>query len=141
MQEIFQGDLLDYEIASVSLNCDHVLAIGKDTRDVYAWGNSEYGQAGFGAKVAQITTPSRLLLNIPGEDVNVVGVAAGGSFSLFLTRNKRNRVFALGYGILGAGVDQSEAMVNPVEVHFPMLGSDVPTHVFASADYAAMVNK
>jgi len=95
-------------VAAVAAGSNHTLALMKNGT-VYAWGSNNYGQLGNNSTTeshspVQVVLPTDLVTQTtPLTDV--VAIAAGGNFSLALT--KSGTVYAWGYsgtGALGSGV-------------------------------------
>ncbi|KAI9251958.1 regulator of chromosome condensation 1/beta-lactamase-inhibitor protein II [Sporodiniella umbellata] len=114
-------------VQKVTSSSDFSLALTQDGQ-VWTWGNSEYGQGGQGKKVDRILEP----VKIPWAE-EIRDVAAGGPFSVFLT--KQGQVYTCGFGALGCG-EGVESLV-PKKIH----GLDNVQRVFASTDYAAALTE
>lgn len=104
-------------VVAIAAGLYHSLALLSDGT-VWAWGWNEYGQLGDGTIVRR-TTPEQVK-GSDGSDflTNVVGIAAGGNYSLALLRDGTVRGWGdNGSGQLGDGTTTHRAM--PVQVKGP----------------------
>ncbi|KAI8088523.1 regulator of chromosome condensation 1/beta-lactamase-inhibitor protein II [Thamnidium elegans] len=120
---------LEIEIKKLSSSTDYTFALGTDGR-LWTWGNSEYGQGIQGKIIDRILEPLEVKLN------DVVDVAAGGPFSVILTKD--GQVYTCGYGSLGLGKDVVQTLEATVVTE---LSNKEIIKVFATTDYAAAISK
>ncbi|KAI8970324.1 regulator of chromosome condensation 1/beta-lactamase-inhibitor protein II [Mycotypha africana] len=115
---------LSLPIQKMSTSTDFTLLLDK-TGSLWTWGNSEYGQGAQNKVIDRILEP----LTIEGAQ-DVVDVAAGGPFSVFLKDN--GKVYTCGYGALGLGKDTLQTL-QLTEVD----GLENVERIYAATDYAA----
>ncbi|KAI8350155.1 regulator of chromosome condensation 1/beta-lactamase-inhibitor protein II [Blakeslea trispora] len=116
---------LNTPIKKLSSSTDFTLALSQDGK-LWTWGNSEYGQGAQGKVIDKILEPLSIDFNC------VIDIAAGGPFSVLLTRGKT--VYTCGYGALGLGQDTLQTL-EPKEVK----GLEDIVKVYATTDYAAAI--
>ncbi|KAJ1981918.1 hypothetical protein H4R35_000514 [Dimargaris xerosporica] len=121
----------DQRIHKVATGADFTLALTQYGR-LYVWGNSEYGQAMLGHKVDRILEP----VIVPFSQC-VRDVACGGTHALVLT--DAGELYTCGYGMLGLGPDQHEAL-QPTRLPWPA-PQDPPTRVYCGPDYSACLTE
>jgi alpha-tubulin suppressor-like RCC1 family protein len=132
-QQVY-GHLDSRQIKQIATSTDCSLAVATGGT-VYGWGNSEYQQLAIDTTETQVTVPTV----IPSDlfDGEVVSVASGGSFSLFLTL--AGKVYSVGYGAgLGLGKNIVATSV-PKVISFSTSDDDEVIQIYASVDYAAAV--
>lgn len=124
-------------VKQISASTDCSLALTTDGT-VFGWGNTEYQQLGANTTKTQVAAPKV----IPSDlfKGRVVQVAAGGSFSLFLTSD--GAVYSLGYGA-GLGLGKNvEATSVPKQVVFSSIQDDDEVGLIgASVDYSVAVTR
>ncbi|KAJ1984223.1 hypothetical protein H4R34_000783 [Dimargaris verticillata] len=118
-------------IQKVATGADFTLVL-TESGQLYAWGNSEYGQAMLGHKVDRILEP----VVVPFSH-GVRDVACGGTHALVLT--DASELYTCGYGVLGLGPDQHEAL-QPTRLPWPA-PQDPPTRVYCGPDYSACLTE
>ncbi|KAI8364461.1 regulator of chromosome condensation 1/beta-lactamase-inhibitor protein II [Choanephora cucurbitarum] len=116
---------LSAPIKKLSSSTDFTLALSQDGR-LWTWGNSEYGQGAQGKVIDRILEPCSI------DFPNVIDVAAGGPFSVFLT--KGGNVYTCGYGALGLGNNAIQTL-EPKEIK----ELKEIKKIYASTDYAAAI--
>ncbi|KAI8637372.1 regulator of chromosome condensation 1/beta-lactamase-inhibitor protein II [Parasitella parasitica] len=117
---------LSLQIKKLSSSTDFTLAL--DVKgSLWTWGNSEYGQGIQGKVIDRILEPLEIK-NIG----DVVDVAAGGPFSVLLTKD--GNVHTCGYGALGLGKASIQTLkCTQIE------GLSNVVKIFAATDYAAAI--
>ncbi|KAG1504675.1 hypothetical protein G6F52_012162 [Rhizopus delemar] len=107
----------------ISSSTDYTLLLTNEK--LYTWGNSEYGQGAQGKKIDRILEPVEI-----ETDKDMIDVAAGGPFSVFL--DHLGQVYTCGYGALGLGPEMIESLkLEKVK------GLEQVSKIYASTDYAA----
>ncbi|KAI9485241.1 MAG: regulator of chromosome condensation 1/beta-lactamase-inhibitor protein II [Benjaminiella poitrasii] len=113
-------------VKKLASSTDFTLALSHDGK-LWTWGNSEYGQGIQGKTIDRILEP--LEIKVQEE---VVDIAAGGPFSVLLTKD--GCVHTCGYGALGLGENSFQTLeMTTIE------GLRDIRKVFATTDYAAAI--
>ncbi|KAI8049434.1 regulator of chromosome condensation 1/beta-lactamase-inhibitor protein II [Gilbertella persicaria] len=116
---------LSMKVKKLSSSTDFTLALGQDGK-LWTWGNSEYGQGIQGKVIDRILEPLEIHVS------DVVDIAAGGPFSVLLTKD--GNVHTCGYGALGLGQDTIQTLeLKQIE------GLNRISKVYATTDYAAAI--
>lgn len=96
---LVKGDLDGVKIIQLSTFADTTLAVSADN-NVFAWGNSEYGQFSCVSDSTQVLLPTHMPFT---KQKKITEVAVGGTACMLL--NEQGEVWVWGYGILGKGPD------------------------------------
>ncbi|CAO3609475.1 unnamed protein product [Mucor fragilis] len=118
---------LSLQVKKLSSSTDFTLALDVNSK-LWTWGNSEYGQGVQGKVIDRILEPLEIT-NVEGQ---VVDMAAGGPFSVLLTKD--GNVYTCGYGALGLGKDKIQTLEST-----QVKGLSNVAKVFAATDYAAAI--
>nr|XP_018901900.1 PREDICTED: Williams-Beuren syndrome chromosomal region 16 protein-like isoform X1 [Bemisia tabaci] len=108
---LVKGDIQDEKIVKISCKSDCVLALN-DKGDVFAWGNSEYGQLMRDDAIQQVNVPMHMK-KLKGLG-KILDIASGGTNCAVI--NEEGKVFTWGFGILGNGPNVYR---NPVPTLIP----------------------
>ncbi|KAJ1921723.1 hypothetical protein H4219_000456 [Mycoemilia scoparia] len=114
-------------IKKISTSTDFTLALS-DENQVFFWGNGEYGQFPTSDENFIDRIPEATLMPSPVEG-KLIDIAAGGTFSAFLSDN--GYVYVCGYGAVGMGQNNTLSVNNYTAI--PSL-SDIVA-IRASTDY------
>ncbi|EPB88986.1 hypothetical protein HMPREF1544_04247 [Mucor circinelloides 1006PhL] len=118
---------LNLQVKKLSSSTDFTLALDVNGK-LWTWGNSEYGQGVQGKVIDRILEPLEIT-NVEGQ---VVDIAAGGPFSVLLTKD--GNVYTCGYGALGLGKDTIQTLEST-----QVKGLLDVAKVYAATDYAAAI--
>ncbi|KAL5014995.1 hypothetical protein ScPMuIL_009265 [Solemya velum] len=104
-----EGDIEGTKIVDVMGKGDCTLALSEEGQ-LFAWGNSEYGQLSMVTDHTQVNVARCLPVQNCGK---VIKAAAGGSICALL--NDKGEVYVWGFGILGKG-PKLESSVTPTQI-------------------------
>ncbi|KAI8869394.1 RCC1/BLIP-II [Ramicandelaber brevisporus] len=104
------GVLSERNIRKITCSADTTLALTEDG-SLFAWGNSEYGQAMLGSKIDRVSQP----VKVDTLSHSVVDIAAGSTGSLVLCDD--GNVYGCGYGPIGTRRDDVD--YNPADSRTP----------------------
>ncbi|RHZ87351.1 hypothetical protein Glove_37g92 [Diversispora epigaea] len=114
-------------VRKIASTVDFTLAL-LDNDELWAWGNSEYGQCMTGEKVDKILEP----IKVPIEH-KIIDIATGGTFSAYVTDS--GDAYICGYGALGLGDNVIEKL-KPTRI--PTLNN--VKKIYCGMDYTAAIS-
>ncbi|KAK9768138.1 hypothetical protein K7432_001488 [Basidiobolus ranarum] len=114
-------------LKKISASTDFTIALNEQGK-MFTWGNSEYGQCMLGSKIDRVLEPMAVSV-----DDQVVDIAAGGSFALYLT--DAGKVYVTGYGGLGLGEGNIETLKPSLVEQLPVIKK-----IFATTHYCTAIS-